>query len=70
MCRMPTHNKPKQPEQQPYYTRRTLSTRWVCSIETLKRMERAGRLPHLKIGRGTRYRPSDIERIEREAEVC
>jgi DNA-binding transcriptional regulator PaaX len=37
--------------------------------ETLKRMERAGRLPALKIGRSVRYRLADIERIEAESAV-
>jgi hypothetical protein len=36
---------------------------------TLKRMERAGRLPALKIGRSVRYRLADIERIEAESAV-
>jgi hypothetical protein len=39
------------------------------SVETLKRRERCGLLPFLKLGRGVRYRLSDIEQIEAEAEV-
>lgn len=53
----------------PLFTRRTLSLRWQCSIETLKRAERAGKLRFLKIGRGVRYRREVIEEIERQAEV-
>ena len=36
---------------------------------TLKRHERAGLLPALKIGRSVRYRLEDIERIEAEADI-
>jgi predicted site-specific integrase-resolvase len=53
----------------PFLTRRHLIDRWVVSLETLKRYEKAGRLPFLKIGRDVRYRTEEIERIEREAEV-
>ena len=52
-----------------HLNRRSLAERWVCSIETLTRRERAGILPCLKIGRGVLYRLSDIERIEAQAEV-
>lgn len=38
-------------------------------METLKRREKSGLLPFLKIGRGVRYRIEDIERIEKEREV-
>ena len=51
------------------FTRNELARRWQVSIETLKRRERAGLLPCLKLGRGIRYRFADIERIETEAEV-
>ena len=51
------------------FTRNRLSDRWAVSTETLKRMEKDGRLPCLKIGRGVRYRLADIERIEAEAEL-
>lgn len=60
---MPTHIETK------HLTRRTLAARWVCSIETLKRRERAGILRCLKIGRGVLYRLEDIEEIEAQAEV-
>jgi hypothetical protein len=50
-------------------SRRCLSGRWSLSIETLKRREKAGILPFLKLGRGVRYRLTDIERIEQQAEV-
>ena len=53
----------------PHYTRRTLSERWQCSIETLKRREKAGKLGFLKLGKSVRYLPEEIERIEREAIV-
>jgi hypothetical protein len=50
-------------------TRKGLSDRWQLSIETLKRRERCGVLRVLKLGRGVRYRLSDIEHLEAEAEV-
>jgi hypothetical protein len=39
------------------------------STETLKRRERAGVLRVLKLGRGVRYRLSDVEALEAAAEV-
>jgi hypothetical protein len=50
-------------------TRRGLAERWQMSTETLKKRERCGFLPCLRLGRGIRYRLSDIERIEAEAEL-
>jgi hypothetical protein len=50
-------------------SRRDLADRWSFSIETLKRRERCGLLPFLKLGRGVRYRLADVEEIEAEAEV-
>ena len=50
-------------------TRRELAAHWCVSTETLKRRERAGILPCLKLGRGVRYRRADIEKIEAQAEV-
>lgn len=52
-----------------HFTRRALADRWAVSIETLKRRERSGILPFLKLGRGVRYKLADIERIEAQAEV-
>ncbi len=50
-------------------TRRELSDRWKLSVETLKRRERSGVLRCLKLGRGVRYRLSDVEHLEADAEV-
>jgi hypothetical protein len=50
-------------------TRRELADRWSMSTETLKRRERCGILPFLKLGRGVRYRLGDIEHLEANAEV-
>ena len=50
-------------------SRRQLADRWQLSIETLKRRERCGVLPFLKLGRGVRYRLSDVETLETDAEV-
>ena len=55
------------PERETLLTRKQLSERHKVSIETLKRRERAGELPALKMGRGVRYRLSDILRIETAA---
>jgi hypothetical protein len=51
-----------------FLTRKGLADRWQLSVETLKRRERCGILPFLKLGRGVRYRLVDVERIEAEAE--
>jgi hypothetical protein len=50
-------------------SRQHLADRWSVSTETLKRRERAGLLPSLKLGTRVRYRISDIEIIEKQAEV-
>jgi hypothetical protein len=50
-------------------SRRQLADRWQLSTETLKRRERCGTLPFLKLGRGVRYRISDVESLEADAEV-
>lgn len=50
-------------------SRRLLADRWAVSKETLKRREKAGLLPFLKLGRDVRYRLADIEQIEAQAEV-
>jgi hypothetical protein len=50
-------------------TRRDLASRWRLSTETLKRREHAGLLRALKIGRGIRYRLSDILAYEKAAEI-
>ena len=50
-------------------SRKQLATRWQVSKETIKRREKAGVLPVLKLGRDARYRLSDVLRLEREAEV-
>jgi DNA-binding transcriptional ArsR family regulator len=51
-------------------TRRELSGRWRVSTETLKRKEKAGLLQALRIGRGIRYRLSDVLAFEAAAEVA
>jgi hypothetical protein len=51
-----------------FLTRKGLADRWQLSVETLKRRERCGILPFLKLGRGVRYRLVDVERIEAEAD--
>jgi hypothetical protein len=46
-----------------------LAERWGCSIETIKRRERAGVLNAIILGRLVRYRLSDILSIEAAAAV-
>lgn len=53
-----------------FLTRNELARRWRVSTETIKRRERAGILPVLKLGRRTRYRLEDVTRIEAEAVVA
>ena len=50
-------------------SRKQLATRWQVSKETIKRREKDGVLPVLKLGRDARYRLSDVLRLEQEAEV-
>jgi hypothetical protein len=51
------------------WTRNNVKDRWQCSLETLKRKEKAGLLPFIKIGKFVRYRPEVIEAIERQGEI-
>jgi len=56
------------PKQDRQLSRKELSERWILSIKTLKRREKAGILRPLSLGaRTVRYRLSDILRIEEEA---
>ena len=51
-------------------TRRELADRWRCSIETIKRRERAGILHPVLLGaRMPRYRLMDVEEIEKNGRV-
>jgi hypothetical protein len=52
-----------------FLTRKALADRWQLSTETLKRRERCGLLPFLKLGRGVRYRLADVKHLETEAEA-
>jgi hypothetical protein len=45
-------------------SRATLAVRWECSIETLKRREKAGILCPVILGRIVRYRLIDIVALE------
>ena len=59
----------QQPEAQDHLvSRRALAHRWGVSVATIKRRERSGTLPVLRLGlRLIRYRIADIEQYEREA---
>ena len=48
-------------------SRRELANRWGVTIETLRRREKAGKLPFFKMGRRVKYLREDIERIERSS---
>jgi len=50
-----------------FITPKQLSERWLCSVEKLKRMRRAGKLPVSYLGRSARYRLADVLKIESEA---
>ena len=52
-----------------HISRRKLAERWECSAETIKRRERSGILPSLRLGGLVRYKLADVERIEQAAEV-
>ena len=65
----PPHTMKKQNAERHLISRRQLASRWEVSTETLKRREKAGTLPLLKLGTRVRYRLTDIEQIEQQAEV-
>jgi hypothetical protein len=47
--------------------RDTLAARWCCSIETIKRIEKRGKLPRVQLGpRAVRYHLCDVLKIEGE----
>ena len=50
-------------------TRGELSKRWNLSVETLKRWEKSGKLPFIKLGKEVRYRITVVEQIENTSEV-
>ena len=50
-------------------TRGELSRRWNLSVETLKRWEKSGKLPFIKLGKEIRYRINVVEQIENISEV-
>jgi predicted DNA-binding transcriptional regulator AlpA len=60
-------NKTTNPKQ--LLSRRQLAARWGVSKETLKRREKAGQLPFLKLGKVVRYWLANIEQIEAQAEI-
>ena len=57
------------PAEYSLWTRKNVKDRWQCSLETLKRKEKAGLLPFIKIGKFVRYRREAIEAIERQGEI-
>ena len=50
-------------------TREELAARWKYCVETLKRWEKAGKLPFIQLGKEIRYRLSVIMAIEADSEV-
>jgi hypothetical protein len=64
-----TNAKRKNTEPTHTLSRQTLAMRWECSIETVKRREKAGVLKSYRLGGLVRYKLSDVERIEQQAEV-
>jgi predicted site-specific integrase-resolvase len=64
-------NKTNQLEHRPgnLLSRKSLASRWECSIETVKRREREGRLKAIRFNRRLlRYRLEDIEAYEAAAQ--
>ena len=45
-------------------TRRDLTHRWGCCLETVKRLERAGKIHPVPLGGMLRYRAADIRTYE------
>ncbi len=57
------------PANQQLLSRHQLSDRWSCSIETIKRRERAGVISAMKLGGLVRYSLQDILKVEAAATV-
>ncbi len=54
-----------QPQNIGLIDREQLAARWCCSIETIKRMEKRGRLKRVQLGeRMVRYRLADVLKLE------
>jgi hypothetical protein len=51
------------------FTRRRLTGRWDCSVETLKRLERRGVLTVIRIGGMVRYSLDDILEVEKRYRI-
>jgi hypothetical protein len=47
-----------------FISRKQLAERWGLTTITLKRREKDGSIPFIKLGREVRYKLKDIERIE------
>jgi hypothetical protein len=62
--KLPTKND----AQDEFLSRRDLCKRWHCSLETIKRREKAGAIRPLKLGTLVRYRLSSIMKLEQQAE--
>jgi predicted site-specific integrase-resolvase len=52
-----------------FLTPQELGARWKVTPMTLRRWRKAGKLKASHLGRGVRYSSTEIERIEREAQV-
>lgn len=63
-----TDKKTDSNEEETFLSRQELCRRWGVSRDTLRRRERSGELPCLKMGTNTiRYRLSDVIEFERQA---
>jgi hypothetical protein len=61
---------PDPPPAQGLIDREKLAFRWDCSVETIKRMEKRGRLRRVQLGeRMVRYRLSDVIKLEEDAKT-
>jgi hypothetical protein len=55
------------PASEQLITRKSLATRWQCSVETIKRRTAAGQLHPIRFGpRMLRYPLDEVRRVERE----
>ena len=66
---MQTHNRPEVDKQEKFLKRRELAARWRCSVETVKRRERAGFLHPIRLSRRSLlYKLSEVEAVEGAAQ--
>jgi len=69
VCSEMSYSKSKSEPEDKLISRSALAERWGLSKMSIRRREQSGALAFLKLGKCVRFRLTEIERIEKEAEV-